>query len=155
MSGISTNCPAPDAKRRVPWFAVSRTLCRWLVAAVFLAAAISKVIDLTDFSNRVVLHSGLPYMPALIVAAVLPWLELTCGLCLALGVATREAAVLVALMLVAFLVYSLFHLHEDNCQCFLFPSALAPLNQGWWPLARNLLLLLVCLPVIWRANGRR
>jgi uncharacterized membrane protein YphA (DoxX/SURF4 family) len=152
MSGISTNCPppAPDAKRRFPWLALSRSLCRWLLAAVFLMAAISKIIDLPDFSNRVVLHSGLPYKPALIVAAVIPWLELTCGLCLALRVATREAAALVATMLIAFLVYALFHLHEDNCQCFLFPSTLAPLNQGWWPPARNLLLLLVSLPVIWK-----
>src|SRR5262249_9136296 len=80
---------------------------------------------------------------ALVVAAVLPWLELTCGVCLAFGWAVREAALLLAILLVGLLGYSLTHLGQTDCHCFLFPTPTP--ESVWWPPVRNGLLLMCAL----------
>jgi uncharacterized membrane protein YphA (DoxX/SURF4 family) len=116
------------------------------LAAVFLMAAVSKITDLRGFDDQVLLHSDLPrwlgkaastigaeptagfHLTKLIVA-FLPWLELTCGLCLAFGWAVREAALTAGLLLVLFLTYS-FASRTDNCQCFFVPSGIS--SFPWW-----------------------
>src|SRR5262249_50768217 len=117
--------------------------CRYVLAAVFLMAAITKITDLSGFTDEMVLHSGLPYYPALALAAILPWLELTCGVCLALGYAVREAASILVLLLLALLCYSLTHLGQTDCHCFLFPTRTP--EWMWWPTIRNSLLLACAL----------
>jgi hypothetical protein len=67
-------------------------LCRYLLAAAFLAAALGKIIDLRAFETHVALHANLPAIVEWPVIRILPWLELTCGFCLAVGYARREAA---------------------------------------------------------------
>ena len=79
---------------------------------------------------------------------LLPWLELTCGVCLALGQAVREAALLSAVLLVGLLAYALTHLGQPDCHCFLFPGS-EP-EWMWWPPVRNGLLLLCALRTCWR-----
>ena len=59
------------------------------------------------------------------MAAVLPWLELTLGFCLALGRAVREAAVVAAALLVLFFGYAVTHSSEAGCGCFLFAAMIA------------------------------
>src|SRR6516165_132373 len=102
-------------------FKVLAFACRYILAAVFLMAALTKITDLSRFADEMVLHSGMPYYPAVAIAAILPWLELTCGLCLAAGYAVREAALILLLLLLGFLCYSVTHLGQPDCHCFLFP----------------------------------
>jgi putative oxidoreductase len=118
-------------------------ICRYVVAAVFLMAAVTKIADLSRFADEVVLHSGLPYYPAMLVAASLPWLELTCGVCLAVGPAVREAALILSILSLALLCYALTHLGQSDCHCFLFPTRAPELI--WWPPVRNALLLMCAL----------
>jgi putative oxidoreductase len=124
-------------------------VCRWVLAVVFLMAGVTKVTDLPGFADFVRLHSGLPDSVGLVVAAVLPWLELTCGACLLLGCAVREAAVLLVILLSLLLVYSLLHLHEPDCGCFVFPRPQAYI-LWWWPPLRNALLLVCAVRAAWR-----
>jgi uncharacterized membrane protein YphA (DoxX/SURF4 family) len=163
MNGICTNSlpPAPDGKRaRLGWVAVSRLVCRYVLAAVFLMAALSKILDPNEFSARLD-HSGLPDKITIVVAVILPWLELVCGLCLALGVAVREAATLLSAFLILFLIHSLLRYGEGDCGCFLFPTPESfttpgfPTREsfttpGWWPPARDFLFLLCGLRLICR-----
>jgi putative oxidoreductase len=115
--------------------------CRYTLAAVFLMAALTKIVDLSAFTDRVVLHAGLPYPIARATAAVLPWLELTCGLCLAAGAMRREAALLLALLLLGFLTHALLRPAQPDCGCFLFPGLSAQTTPLWRQVVRNLLLL--------------
>lgn len=115
--------------------------CRYVLAAVFLMAAVTKITDLQGFADRILLHSGLPPWIGLPVVWMLPWLELVCGLCLVLGYAVHEAATIAILLLVAFLGYALTHDAERDCGCFLFFSA-APSTPVGWQIVRNILLLL-------------
>jgi uncharacterized membrane protein YphA (DoxX/SURF4 family) len=112
-----------------------------VLAGVFLMAALTKVADLHRFSDHVVLHSGLPYRAALVVSAWLPWLELTCGACLALGAMQREAALLLGLLLLLFIGHGLARPATGECGCLLFPGVSAQSTPAWWDLVRNLVLL--------------
>jgi uncharacterized membrane protein YphA (DoxX/SURF4 family) len=119
---------------------IVRWVCRWTLAVVFLMAGATKVADLRGFHDDLRLHLALPETLIFGIAVFLPWLELTCGICLALGYAVREAAVLLAGQLVLLVVYSLFHLDEGDCGCFFFPRPAVPW-PWWWPVLRNGLLL--------------
>ena len=145
--------PAPTAEDRqvVPrgWWSASRLLCRGVLAGVFLMAAITKITDMHSFIHVVQTRSGLPYLVALAIGAFLPWLELTCAGCLLLGKAIREASLILAVLLVGLLAYSLTHLGEPDCGCWVFPKI--GTESIWaWPALRNSLLLLCCIRVAWK-----
>ena len=101
MSGPTADCPpcAPRSSGRA-WRLLGR-VCRYAVGAFFLVAAVGKVTDLSGFRDYLAVQAGLSPPAAFAVAAVLPWLELVCGLCLVTGRAAREAALLTAMLLVA------------------------------------------------------
>src|SRR5262249_10715772 len=106
--------------------------------------------NLPEFEDRLLLHSHLPHWLGMGVVRVLPWLELTCGLCLALGYATREAALIGAFMLASFTVYLLAFAGETPCPCFLFPRAESAALPSWVQLLRNGLLLLAAAWLAWK-----
>ncbi len=142
MSGSTVDCPSPvPATRRLLTGA-----CRAVLAVVFLMAGAAKVTDLPGFADRVVLHTELPQTLAWGVARFLPWLELTCGLCLAVGYAVREAGAILTILLVLFLGYALLHRGEADCGCFVFPRVV-PESFAWWPALRNGLLLMCAVRV--------
>lgn len=156
MNGLPISCPRPAPSDGRPEGRLCRAVslfCRYLLAAVFLAAAVTKITDLAAFENQVLLHSSLPYSIGIAVVVVLPWLELVCGACLALGHAVREAAFLAAILLVLFIGYSLAYRTEPDCHCFFGSLPLA--EAGWWsPLLRNGILLLCSLRVAWPRQAR-
>jgi uncharacterized membrane protein YphA (DoxX/SURF4 family) len=123
---------------------------RYIVAAVFLLAALTKFADLPGFRDRLVLHSGLPYPLAITAAHALPSLELTCGFCLLLGVARREAAVTAAVLLSLFLIFAPWAEGATDCGCLLFPASLPWSPSGWQARVGDLALLLICLALGWR-----
>jgi len=122
-------------------------VCRYLLAAIFLMAAVTKIQDPEGFRQRVLQEAHLPLELARVVLWVLPWLELTCGVCLALGYAVREAALLVTVLLALFIVHSMMSLTEADCGCFLTPLPEPAL--AWWPPVRNVLLLACSVRVLW------
>ena len=152
-SGTQMGYPAPTVEDRqvVPrgWRSASRLLCRGVLAGVFLMAAITKITDMHSFIHMVQTRSGLPYQVALAIGAFLPWLELTCAGCLLLGKAIREASIILAVLLVGLLAYSLTHLGEPDCGCWVFPKVGTESIRGW-PALRNSLLLLCCVRVAWK-----
>jgi uncharacterized membrane protein YphA (DoxX/SURF4 family) len=139
--------PLPPA-RPARWASLLVGACRYLLGGVFLMAALTKVADLPAFRDHVILHTGLPYRVALVVAAWLPWLELTCGLCLIVGAMRREAALLLAVLLLLFLGHGLIRPAAGECACLLFPGTSAASSSPWWNLLRNLLLLGCAVPVV-------
>jgi uncharacterized membrane protein YphA (DoxX/SURF4 family) len=150
MAGTNGTCkdyqpqaPAGSAVLPSRFCAALGVSCRYVLAAIFLMAAVTKITDLHRFEDQVLLHTSLPSWLGTGVVILLPWVELTCGLCLALGYAVREAALLLSLVLLPLFCYSLVHIDEGDCRCYIFPDLLpAP---GWWPPIRDLFLLLCSL----------
>src|SRR5581483_5798133 len=97
-----SSAPLNEPPPRCRWAALLDAVCRSLAAAFFLMAAVTKITAPREFSDQLTLHSSFPPWLSLSIAAVLPWLELTCGFCLLSGWAIREAAVVGATLLFAF-----------------------------------------------------
>jgi uncharacterized membrane protein YphA (DoxX/SURF4 family) len=112
-------------------------------------AALTKITDLNAFAALVQTHAGLPHWLGELVAAFLPWLELTCAACLLSGKAVREAATILAVVLVALLLYALTHLGQPDCGCWVFPKV-GTEAIWWWPPLRNGMLLFCSLCVLWK-----
>jgi len=163
MSGANINCPSPAREARRPWIgAAVRLTIRYLLGAVFLMAAISKIVSLRDFENQILLHSTLPQalsnipmsLRAIRIAVLfLPWLELTCGLCLIFGRAVRESAVIVSILLSLFIVLALVSRTNDDCHCFFFPRMISGL-PWWWHPARDGVLLIGSIYLVFKASPK-
>jgi uncharacterized membrane protein YphA (DoxX/SURF4 family) len=126
-------------------------------------AAVSKIINLPRFEAQV-LRSDLPgwlskstcIIPGIepitagdrlarLIATFLPWLELTCGVCLVFGWAVREAALTAAFLLILFIAASVAS-RTDDCQCFFVPTVLS--HWPWWSHALRDTAFLLCALIV-------
>lgn len=151
MNGTSADCPPPVSAAN--WVERLALGCRLVLAIVFLMAAVTKITDLAGFADQLVLRSHLSPTLGIYLAQILPWLELTCALCLVSGCAVREAALLLHLLLLALFGYTLMHLGESDCGCFVFPRSPTS-GWTWWPPVRNFLLVLASGWVVWQYPKR-
>jgi len=76
---------------------------RLYLGGVFLLACAHKILHPEVFAVDVATYQFLPLWAVNLFAITLPWVELAAGLLLVLGVRSRAAALLVALMMLAFL----------------------------------------------------
>ncbi len=127
-------------------------VAQWLLAAVFLAAAASKLRHRRRFVAIVLAYQILPRWLARLFARALPWLELALGLCLLLNLAARAAALAGAALFSSFLVaigVNMLRGRQDlNCGCFGRGHRI-----GWSALGRDLLLLGASLLVAYLHRG--
>ena len=81
------------------------TALRWLLGALMLWAAVSKLADPTEFLSSIYAYQ-MPLPPSLLqgAAVVLPWLELLCGLLLLANVWSETALATVIGLLVIFVL---------------------------------------------------
>jgi uncharacterized membrane protein YphA (DoxX/SURF4 family) len=121
------------------------------LGAVFLYASLDKIAQPGDFA-RIVYHyqvigpsARLGYVPANVFAVALPWAEALAGLLLIAGVWRREAAAVVSVLLVMFLVAVGSALNRgidiENCGCFTVEGA--GRQAGLWLLVGDAALLAV------------
>jgi uncharacterized membrane protein YphA (DoxX/SURF4 family) len=82
-----------------PWLGLA---ARLVVGGVWIAAGALKLGDLTASGRSVVAYRIIPFDAAMFLGAVLPFLEVTIGLLLVLGLATR---VIAAVSVVLFGIY--------------------------------------------------
>ena len=128
-------------------------LLRLFLGAFFVYASLDKIWSPAAFAKIVYQWQVVGPVPSNLVAVTLPWVELLAGLLLLAGVWKREAALVVALMLVVFLVAAgsvmARGIDVENCGCVslaktepasAFPPAWTK-GVGWFLVARNLVLL--------------
>ena len=125
---------------------------RVALGLLFLWAALSKVPDLAAFAQDVANYRTIP--PALVpyAAAAVVGIEIVTGIALVTGIATRPAAILASILLVAFtafLAQALLRGIDLRCGCF---GTNEP--ASWWTVLRDLLLLVAALAVA-RLGQRR
>jgi len=94
---------------------------RFVVGAVFIWSGIIKVIDPLLFAQDVANYRIFPQGLALLIALILPWIEILCGLLLVLGFWSRAASLLITGLLVAFLILlttTIIRGIDVACGCF-------------------------------------
>lgn len=108
---IETLSTAP----RVEW------VVRWILGIVFVYAGTQKILDPGGFAKIIYGYQLFPGILINAIAIVLPWVEVYAGLFLALGVFPRSSAVLINILLAAFVLaisINLIRGHEFDCGCF-------------------------------------
>ncbi|MDD3641989.1 MAG: DoxX family membrane protein [Candidatus Krumholzibacteria bacterium] len=84
------------------WFLLA---CRLLLAAVFTYAALQKIGRPLLFADEIRMYGVIDHGPALyLLAIVLPWVELFCGISLLTGLLMRGSALILAVVNVVFIV---------------------------------------------------
>jgi uncharacterized membrane protein YphA (DoxX/SURF4 family) len=140
-------------------------LLRLLLGGFFVYASLAKIASPPDFARAVYQWQVAGPVPANLVAVTLPWVELIAGALLIAGFWRREAAIVIALMLVVFLVAAGSVLARgidvENCGC----TSLAESNAaaawppawmkgvGWFLVSRNLLMLGAALLIAFGTTG--
>ena len=134
---------------RHPWLAV---LGRVLVGSVFVFAGFSKLLlPHAEVVAHVEQYQILPAWLVSITATFLPWLEVCSGTALLIGFFTTPAALLVAVQLVNFSALMVIVLAAgipiEDCGCF---GNLGLPETPLQVLVRDVLMLLLLVPVFWR-----
>lgn len=124
-------------------------IAQQVLGLLFLVAGSQKLINRPELSATLI--AGGIHRPALVrgISYGLPWLELSGGLALFLGIAAQVAVVGVGLLLLSFCLFLGANLVAGNrfaCSCF------GSLSQGtvtWWAVWRNLALIGVGALLFW------
>jgi len=112
---------------------------RFLLAFVFVSAAIPKLLDHDGFVRVVAAYRILPRRRVVSAAAIIPRVELGIGGALLLGVAARAAAAVATLLLLVFAAAIAINLRRGrNIECGCLGSVSEPIS--WFLVARDLLL---------------
>jgi uncharacterized membrane protein YphA (DoxX/SURF4 family) len=123
----------PGLLRRLDRIGGLFVVARLFLGGMFIYTGIVKAMDPDSFMKMVKQYDMVPLHPQYfinLIAAVLPWLEIWCGLLLIVGVATRGSALLILTMLVGFTIavtVRALHIHQTvgtpfcaiyfNCGC--------------------------------------
>lgn len=127
---------------------------RVVLAAVFILAAVPKILAPHDFALAVLRYQMVPYPLVNLMAIFLPWVELVAGAAILVPRFSRGAMVILVALLAVFAVaisVNLVRGVDMACGCFTVdPDAE---RIGWWNVVRNLALILLGL-IAW-GNTRR
>ena len=118
---------------------------RIALGAIFIYAALLKIADPVAFAGSVAAYRIVPYFASYLTAAVLPFLELLCGVLLVLGYRVKAGALIIAamnLVFIAALASAIVRGLDIDCGCF---------RQGgdktspWVAMARDVVFLAMAL----------
>lgn len=94
---------------------------RWILGLTFIYASFYKILLPADFAKIVYGYELFPHVIINLIAIIIPFLELVAGLALIIGLYPRSAAIIINMMLLAFiavLTINLIRGHEFDCGCF-------------------------------------
>jgi len=132
-------------KRLIPF------LIRLLLGTVFVAAGALKALDPAAFANDVARYGMVPYPLVNLVALTLPWVELSAGALLVLGVWKRASALVIAGLNVVFLAAISVALVRglEVCGCF---GASVARKASPWSLVEDAVFLAAAAWLAWKSE---
>jgi putative oxidoreductase len=94
---------------------------RLVLGVVFIYAAIDKIDKPGGFAEAIYNYRMMPHVTINLMAIVMPWLELVCGVLVITGLFVRGSALLIGFMLLVFIVaisFALVRGLDISCGCF-------------------------------------
>ncbi|MBI3071655.1 MAG: DoxX family membrane protein [Deltaproteobacteria bacterium] len=150
-SGVSSSC----AVTRFLEGPIVQIAARLALAAIFFYAAIPKIGDPAAFARDIANYRLVPEEMVSPAAVMLPWIELVTALCLALGVLTRGAALVCAVLLAAFTAATTAAvLRGLNIECGCFGQSGSGNAVGWGTVVRDAAFLVPAVLVVLFDRGR-
>ena len=130
-------------------------ISRLFVGGAFVYASFYKVVDPASFAKSIWYYHMVPGGLINLMALILPWLELLCGLGLILGVAYRGSALLINLMTLVF-IYALSSAiaRDINIDCGCFKAAEASSESAVRSLIFDLVMLVFGLQALFSRSRR-
>ncbi|HPG38734.1 MAG TPA: MauE/DoxX family redox-associated membrane protein [bacterium] len=126
---------------------------RLILAAIFIYAAIGKIINPALFAREIDNYRLLPWLLVSLLAASLPWVELGCGLLLIAGRWLRPAAlILIALNVVFILAMASALLRGLNINCGCFSLGEKGSQVGLLRIVEDLVFLGMAVWVYWKGE---
>jgi hypothetical protein len=110
-----------ESGRHYGFFRLVEPIFRIVLGLVFLIYGLDKIPQPDDFALAIANYKLLPEVFVNLLAVVLPWVEVLCGLLLIFGQWVRSAALLSTAMLVVFVTavsISLLRGLDISCGCF-------------------------------------
>ena len=120
-------------------------VCRVVLGALFIWAAVTKLPDIAAFAQDVANYRVIPAALVPILAAAVVGIELLAGIALVTGVMERPAAAVLAVLLAAFtglLTQALLRGIDLRCGCFGGDE-----RASWWTVVRDLVMLATAVAV--------
>ena len=94
---------------------------RLMLGGVFIWTGLLKIMDPLEFAQSIANYRIFPRLLVFLLALILPWIELLCGLCLILGLFQETSTMILSGLLVGFLIMiiiTLFRGIDIDCGCF-------------------------------------
>lgn len=128
---------------------------RLFVGLTFIYASYYKIIDPGAFAKSIWYYHLVPGSMINLMALVLPWLELFCGVAVIVGTTYRGSVLLLNLMTVVFIVALASTIARGiNIDCGCFQAAKASSASAWRALGFDLVLWPMVL-LLWFSRSRR
>jgi putative oxidoreductase len=143
MEGMGVAQPTNGKMKKLLSNEYLALLFRLILGMVFIVASIDKIANTAAFASSIGNYKLLFPDIAMIIATVLPWVELLCGMGLLFGINWRGSALLSFLMLFIFTVMvgiAMARGLDISCGCFTQDPTVGKI--GWKKVGENLLLLL-------------
>ena len=130
--------------RRVIDNDVVTLLVRLVVGITFIYASYYKIIEPGDFARSIWYYHLLPGSLINLIAIILPWVELLCGLALIVGVGYRGSLWLITVMTVVFVVAIASAIARGiDLDCGCFKAAKSSSESTWNSLIFDIALLVL------------
>ncbi|MGC4068246.1 MAG: MauE/DoxX family redox-associated membrane protein [Polyangiaceae bacterium] len=132
-----------------PWLGL---LLRLYLGGVFLVASLHKIAHPATFALDVATYQFLPLAVVNLFALTVPWIELLIGVALILGFRARAAALVCALLMVAFMIAlgsALARGLDLSCGCFASQATARHDPISYRTMLRDAAWLLIALYVAW------
>jgi uncharacterized membrane protein YphA (DoxX/SURF4 family) len=133
-----------------------QTLCRLVLGGIFIYASLDKIAQPREFARIIANYAILPDFLVTLPALVLPWLELTAGIFLVIGLWTRSSALLLSLLLLVFITALGFNaLRGINMSCGCFSTSVADKERASILVLRDLLFLLPGFVILFFSHDKQ
>jgi uncharacterized membrane protein YphA (DoxX/SURF4 family) len=141
--------PWPDKIKNILSSRPLQVLARLILGGIFIYASLDKIVHPLEFAKIIKNYQILPDFLITLPALILPWLELLAGVFLIAGIWTRSAALLLSMLLLAFvLALGVNAVRGINISCGCFSTSASDTENAWVLIGRDLLILLPGLVII-------
>lgn len=119
---------------------------RFYIGGIFIYASMNKINYTAEFAETIASYQIVPHWSVNIMAVILPWVELICGILLVAGIRTRSATVIIGCLMIIFTIAIFINLIKGtsiSCGCF---STMGE-KISWWTFSRDIIWMMMIVHI--------